>query len=282
MEARMPYLVVCTDLDGTLLDPDTYSFEPASPALEALRAHDIPLILVSSKTRAEIEPLRARLENQRPFIAENGGAAFIPKGYFPVPPTYAMVRGPYQVVEFGVSYGKLRIALKELERIAGCELRGFGDMLPEEIVERTGLQLSEAMLAKQREYDEPFLVNGPSSLADKVRQEAEARGFQCTRGGRFLHLTGRTDKGRASRYLFDCYRQSHNDLFTVGLGDSLNDLPLLAAVDQPILLPHADGSYEPSIHLPKLIRAPGRGPIGWNQAVLDRLQARGPRFTTHE
>jgi mannosyl-3-phosphoglycerate phosphatase len=271
----MPSLLVCTDLDGTLLDPDTYSFEPAGPALEALRARAIPLILVSSKTRAEIEPLRARLENQHPFIAENGGAAFIPREYFPVPPIYAAVRGPYLVAEFGLSYGRLRVALRELEQITGCELRGFGDMPIEEIAERTGLPVSEAMLAKQREYDEPFVVVGPSSLAGKIQQDAEARGFQCTRGGRFLHLMGRTDKGRACRYLFECYRQAHRDLFTVGLGDSLNDLPLLAAVDQPILLPHADGGYEPSIRLPKLIRAPGRGPIGWNQAVLDCVRANG-------
>ncbi len=278
----MPYLLVCTDLDGTLLDSDTYSFDAASPALEALRARDIPLILVSSKTRAEMEPLRARLGTQHPFIAENGGAAFIPKEYFPVPPVYAAVRGPYLVAEFGLSYGRLRVALRELEQITGCELRGFGDMPIEEIAKRTGVPVSDAMLAKQREYDEPFLVVGPSSLASKLQQDAEARGFQCARGGRFLHLMGRTDKGRACRYLFECYRQSHKDLFTVGLGDSLNDLPLLAAVDRPILLPHADGSYEPSIRLPNLIRAAEKGPIGWNQAVLDCLQAGGPHLTTQE
>lgn len=271
----MSYLVVCTDLDGALLDADTYSFEPALPALEALRARDIPLILASSKSRAEIEPLRTRLRHHHPFITENGGAAFIPKGYFPLPPTYAGVRGPYQVIEFGISYGKLRVALKELEQVVGCELRGFGDMPDEEVAERTGLQLSEAMLAKQREYDEPFLVKGPPGLANRVQQEAEARGFHCTRGGRFFHLTGRTDKGRACQSLFDCYRRSRRDLFTVGLGDSLNDFPLFTVVDQPILLPHADGSYEPSIHLPKLIRAPGRGPIGWNQAVLDCVRING-------
>lgn len=278
----MSYLVVCSDLDGTLLDSDTYSFDSACPALVALRARAIPLILVSSKTRAEIEPLRARLGQQHPFSTENGGAVFIPKEYFPVPPVYAAVRGPYLVVEFGVSYDRLRVALKELEQRAGCELRGFGDMSVEEIAERTSLPLSDAMLAKQREYDEPFVVVGPASLTGKLQQDAEARGFQCIRGGRFLHLMGRTDKGRACRYLFECYRQAHRDLFTVGLGDSLNDLPLLAAVDQPILLPQADGNYEPSIRFPNLIRAAGKGPIGWNQAVLGCLLASGPHLTTPE
>lgn len=270
----MSYLVVCTDLDGALLDQDTYSFEAALPALEALRAREIPLILASSKTRAEIEPLRARLGHHHPFIAENGGAAFIPRGYFPSSPPYAAVRGPYQVVEFGVSYGTLRVSLKELEQMAGCELRGFGDMSPEEVAERTGLHLPEALLAKQREYDEPFVINGPPSLAEQVQQAAEARGLHCARGGRFFHLTGRTDKGVACRSLFECYRRSQQELFTVGLGDSLTDLPLFKLVDQPILLPQSDGSFERMFHLPNLIRAHGRGPVGWNRALLECLQTR--------
>ena len=56
-------MVVFTDLDGTLLDKKTYSFEAAREALTELRARNIPLIVVSSKTRAEIEPIRLELRN---------------------------------------------------------------------------------------------------------------------------------------------------------------------------------------------------------------------------
>ncbi len=58
---------------------------------------------------------------------------------------------------------------------------------------------------------------------------------------------------------------------TVGIGDSLNDLPLLLNVDHPILVQKPDGSYDPDIDLPSLIRAPGIGPAGWNQAILGLL-----------
>jgi mannosyl-3-phosphoglycerate phosphatase len=57
-----PKLVIFTDLDGTLLDRNTYSFEPALPALHLIRQKDIPLILTSSKTRAEIEFCQAQLQ----------------------------------------------------------------------------------------------------------------------------------------------------------------------------------------------------------------------------
>jgi mannosyl-3-phosphoglycerate phosphatase len=62
-----------------------------------------------------------------------------------------------------------------------------------------------------------------------------------------------------------------DDIETIGIGDSLNDLPFLLTVDRPVLVQKPDGSYDPDINLPNLIRAPGIGPAGWNDAVLDLL-----------
>jgi mannosyl-3-phosphoglycerate phosphatase len=58
---------------------------------------------------------------------------------------------------------------------------------------------------------------------------------------------------------------------TVGIGDSINDAPLLAMVDHPILVQKPDGSYDPDLHLTGMIRAPGIGPVGWNEAILNLL-----------
>ena len=71
-------LVVFTDLDGCLLDHDSYSFAPAAEALAVLAAQGIPLVLCSSKTRAEIEMLQQDLGVAHPFVSENGGALFLP------------------------------------------------------------------------------------------------------------------------------------------------------------------------------------------------------------
>jgi len=271
----MPKMVLFTDLDGSLLDPVTYSFDAANEALSALRASDTPLVLASSKTRAEIEPIRSRLNHPHPFIVENGGGLFIPKGLFDYPLEEASMRGPYLVVELGAPYGRLRAALKEIEQRFRSQLRGFGDMSAEEIADRTGLSHQDAVLAKQREYDEPFVIEGPDIEVEEVMREAAARGLRCTRGGRFYHLMGECDKGRACRLLIHCYRRQFNgqggQLVTGAIGDSLNDLPMLAVVDRPILVKKPDGSYDPDVQLPNLTRAQGVGPAGWNRAVLDFL-----------
>ena len=60
-------IVIFTDLDGTLLDARTYDPGVAIEALEKCSLHSIPVIFVSSKTRAEIECLREELNNVSPF-----------------------------------------------------------------------------------------------------------------------------------------------------------------------------------------------------------------------
>ena len=100
----MRRIIVFTDLDGSLLDATSYSFEAAKDALSRHSRFDAALILVSSKTRSEMEPLRLRLNHFHPFVVENGGALFIPNGYFPFPIDDSTPHGGYEVVDIGEPY----------------------------------------------------------------------------------------------------------------------------------------------------------------------------------
>ena len=75
--------LVFTDLDGTLLDHHTYRFDEAAEMLEYLKARDIPLIIVTSKTRPEVLKLQQKLGIRAPFIVERaakGACAGISEG----------------------------------------------------------------------------------------------------------------------------------------------------------------------------------------------------------
>ncbi|ULA60911.1 MAG: hypothetical protein LZF60_270239 [Nitrospira sp.] len=271
----MRRILIFSDLDGSLLDTTTYSYEHASDALAAIAHRGAPLILVSSKTRAEMEPLRGCLGNHHPFIVENGGAIYIPNGTFPFPLEGSLSRDAYQVFQLGIPYATLRAALKAIRQEMGWRLRGFGDLTLAEVVQLTGMPAGEAQLAMQREYDEPFVMDGQVVAWQDLLAAANRRGLTCTRGGRFYHLMGANDKGIASRRLIEWYRrlvqQEGQSLVTVGLGDSLNDLPMLKVVDYPILIQKPNGSYDPDVQLSRLIRADGVGPVGWNRSLLDLL-----------
>lgn len=269
--------VIFSDLDGSLLDAETYSYGRADAALRKVFESSAQLVLVSSKTRAEMEPLRIKLRLPTPFIVENGGAVFIPDAYFPFPVEGSVSCGPYRVIEIGTPYAGLRAALKEIDVDLSCRLQGFGDMTLDEIARYTGLSPDDAARAKQREFDEPFLVTGKDITLQQLQAKAVSKGLTCTKGGRFFHLMGSNDKGQATVRLIELYRrlaQSRgHEMLTIGIGDSLNDLPMLQVVDRPVLVQKPDGSYDADIVLPDLLRAPGIGPAGWNAAVLDLLSS---------
>jgi mannosyl-3-phosphoglycerate phosphatase len=271
-----PRLVIFTDLDGTLLDADTYSYDAARSALERLREQAIPLVICTSKTRAEVEPLRGELEHAHPFIIENGGALYIPEGYFKTPLTRSSIRNGCHVIEFGVPYSRLREALRSIESQLGTTLVGFGDMTKEEIVKLTGLALPEAERARQREYDEPFLIQGAGGSADQIREAAAHLGLTVIHGGRLHHLVGSTDKGRACRVLIDLYRKERGEIVTAGIGDSPNDLPMLEAVDRSFIVERKGGGYVEGIAINGLTRLQGIGPVGWQAGVQQILQETSP------
>jgi mannosyl-3-phosphoglycerate phosphatase len=270
---------VFTDLDGTLLGHEDYDWKPAARALALLRRRQIPLVLVTSKTRAEVMPLLARLRRREPFVVENGGAVYFPEGYFRF-----RIRGEKRArqgwcrVAFGTSRRRLLAALRRASRRAGVKVRSFAEMTAREVASLTGLRVREARLAMQREYDEPFVLSG-AGRGDwpRLRRAIRDEGVRATRGSRFFHVLGRNDKGVAVRTLkrwFERHRQDR--VRTIGLGDSPNDIPLLGAVDVPVLVARPGGRYdrETLSAVPRARRAGGVGPAGWNRAVLELAQRR--------
>ncbi len=258
--------VIFTDLDGTLLDQETCSFEAAQTALRLIRSEGIPLILCSSKTRSEIERYRRRLENTHPFISENGGAIFIPKGYFSFPFPYGKELNQYVVLELGTSYPAILDALESIRREIGVKITGFSDLTEEELSALTGMGLDEARYAKQREYDEAFMVEGGKEEIERVKKKIQEKGMNYTWGGRFHHILGKNDKGKAVRILKALYENEYFSVLTIGIGDSLNDLPMLLAVEKPVFL-QREGEPTPS-EVPNLTLIQGVGPRAWNEAML--------------
>jgi mannosyl-3-phosphoglycerate phosphatase len=273
-------IAIFTDLDGTLIRHEDYSFAPVKSLLRKLQFKHIPVVLASSKTRAEIEHYRREMKLADPFIVENGGAIVIPKDYFESRylrrhQVHLRSQANSVCVELGRPYAELVQALTEIRAEARVPLVGFHEMDLDQIIEHTCLNRQQARLAAQREYDEPFLISGNPSpeTVRKVRQLAIRQGFRVVKGGRFYHLTGKSNKGRAVRVLIQLYRMAHQIQVFIGLGDSENDLSLLQNVTIPILMAKQDGTFDATIlrRMPSVKRALA-GPVGWLQIVSTLLQ----------
>jgi mannosyl-3-phosphoglycerate phosphatase len=266
--------VVFTDLDESLLDRASYTFDPARPALEELQARGIPLVLCTSKTAAETLHYRTLLDNPHPFIVEGGGGIYVPQGYFEKLPKPHEDRGPYTLLPLAAGYEEILRGLGHLKEFTANSIRGFDDMTPEQIAADTGLPLELARLAKEREFDEPFkFIRREGEFCYQLTRIAAERFLRITRGGRYYHLHGDTDKGKAVQVLIALFAQKLGRIRTMAVGDSEMDLPMLGAVDAPIAVLRESGQHDPVLvnGVKHLRRVPAPGPAGWDQGVRAAL-----------
>jgi mannosyl-3-phosphoglycerate phosphatase len=259
--------IVFSDLDETLLERKTYSFEKALPALKMLEEKEIPLVLCSSKTKSEMELYRSRLRNAHPFIVENGGGIYIPENYFESLHEIAIHKAGYEVISLGTPYHILRDTVEAL-RSEGLMLRGFGDMSAEEIASLTRLSLEEAALAKDRDFDEAFIYKGDT---DDLIRAINNKGLNLTEG-RLFHITGENDKGKAVEILKELFIKKFGDAVFIAMGDSPADESMLEMVDYPVLIQKEDGTYDERVSVSNIIKAEGPGPEGWNKALLSLIE----------
>jgi mannosyl-3-phosphoglycerate phosphatase len=230
--------VIFSDIDGTFLD-DQYSYDCTKPIADKLTALDSSLVFCSSKTQKEIEYYRKAIGLNEPFIAENGAAIYIPRNYFPFSYTHSQTTASYNVIRLGTPYQTLRKKLEQIRSKTGAKIVGFGDMSLQELAQDTGLPMHLAELAKEREYDEPFrIIEGDKT---QVLEAIKEEGLRCTQGGgKYFHLTGDHDKGKAAVILKNLYNQAFSQIETFAVGDGPNDLPMLKVVDKPFFIKKAD------------------------------------------
>lgn len=276
----MTPLMIVTDLDGSLLDHYTYSFAAALPVLRQLQARDIPVVLCSSKTRAEMQSLREQLDLlECPYIVENGAAVYVPKSRYPnltfdtelapadgAPPEWRKL--------FGSDRAYWQTLLDDLPDRFHGHFRRLSHMSIGQITDITGLSPDDARRAALREFGEPIQWRGSDTLKADFIRELEQQGATVLQGGRFLHVVGSWNKGRALTWLAESINGSVAQApTTISLGDSHNDLAMLEAADYAIVI------KSPVHDAPQLKRKQGviytqaTGPKGWAEglsALLDQ------------
>lgn len=259
MSAPCP-LIVFSDLDGTLIDHETYDWRPASDALAALKNIGAGLVLASSKTAAEIHVLRAEVGfADWPAIVENG-AGLLPAGQADA--------------ANDEDYRRLRAALDDLPQDLRVPFFGFGDMGVDGVVKATGLSANAAALACQRCHSEPGLWTGSDALKTEFLAALQAKRIVAQQGGRFLTLSFGKNKVDQMQAL----RKDYQPLHTIALGDAPNDIAMLNAADFGVIIANPHGPSlppQPGEATGQIIRTVEAGPSGWNKAIqhlLDQLE----------
>ena len=270
--------LIATDLDGTLLDDD-YPVAAAAAAIDGLfglpavtaGAVTLQVALATSKSLAECVRLAQRCA-RRPIIAFENGAGL-------AWPTAADKRGgaggedAYEWSCAGMDYGRIRAHLRKLRSIPDYRFRGFGDMSPAEVAERTGLDAESAADAMRRKASEPLVWEGSPAALRSFADDLDGLGLSLALGGRFHHVTGHSSKAGAlatiRRRAAACRRPA---MTTLACGDAPNDVDMMRAADRALVFPGSNGSYVLP-QGPTVTHAPGAGPDVWSRCVSSLIQA---------
>jgi len=254
-----------TDIDGTLIDHNNYCYDESLRGIDFLKEKSIPLIAVSSKTFEEVSLLMKKLELDYPFAFENGSGI-----------AYPSKNGDDCTLKLnGPGIEKLENFITELEILAERPLTGITSLSEEEISYITGLDLHSAAFAKKRKTTLPFIVEENNLLSDSeiinLNELLIDHDFYVTKGGRFNHLIpSGSGKGEAVKIIIEFYKDKFKDeILTAAAGDSLNDIPMLEAVDYSYVIRKPDGSFMNFMN-GKIMNS--AGPAGFSEAVNDFLK----------
>lgn len=260
-------IVVFADPDGTLLEHGRDPCLSACDALTLLADHDVPIVLCSSRTRAELALIQQKLHLRHPFVSENGGAVFLPRG------SLAAQLPGYEVLAFGGPHQHVVATLQRTVAALQIKVRTFSDMSVGEVADACGVSLAEARLAQLRDYDEPFRILDPDpAVSSRLLTALRRAGLRCFTGELFHHVTSGTDIRRAVRLLKTVYREQSGSVLTIGISDGRGDYSLLHEVDIPIVvLNHAVNTARLLSKVPMARVTSNAGSRGWEEAIFSAV-----------
>ena len=265
-------IMIFSDLDGTLMDHYTYKSTEALPVIKQLNAANVPIVLTTSKTIAEVKAIQKNLNINDALIVENGAAIFLPKVLFKKQPQDTNTDGDYWVKSFCPPLQHwLTIIEKAPAEFTGL-FKGFSSLSIAELTEITGLTEQAAELAKNRHYGEPIHWTGDESSKLAFIEYLEAAGATILQGGRFFHVSGESDKGRALNWLTQYYKETFqfNNISSIALGDGKNDIAMLEAADYAVQIRSPVHDFPELKKHTNVIQTNNYGPAGWAEA-LDQI-----------
>ena len=263
-----------TDLDGTLLDHETYEWRPARTGLEWCRNEEVDVIPCTSKTWEEVQLIRERIGLETPAIIENGGAVVLSRDHqFAHEPTQR-VGDRYRFHEFGDAAAQIQSEFHEIRQRGDFKCQSVLKMSPEVFAGKTNLDRDEAERALNRQFTVPVLWLESEQRKQEFISWCVGSDIEVQEGGRFLHLQRSCDKGKAIDWLNEKYEQEYGKLYTGGIGDSQNDIPMLRTVDRAFAVQQPDGTLDERIldEVEQVQTIDEVGPEGWTDGADQFLE----------
>ncbi len=266
---------------SSLIDPLRLSYGAVRPALRALERRSIPLVLWSNRTLEELEEICQQWSLHHPLVVEGGSAVYVPADYFPASVLDArwQVQGSWRVLICGELRSRLKGVMQHLRTQLHRDLISLSAWTPQELAVTLGVSVAAAEKAQHRLYSEVFAFDGdPAALEEAVHRAPPLAYplvvYPLPPPFPPHHWLLTAHHGQGIPTLLQCYRQHLGQVLSFGVGWDPQDRGFLPWMDQAVILP---GEHEEHLRQSLWPRGDLPPPEGWNEAVLQWLEATDPQ-----
>jgi len=260
-------ILIFTDLDGTLLDRDNFKFDKVINYVRELIQKDIHIIPNSSKTLGEINNFNRELDEDLPFIVENGAAIYklnLINSSFP-----EKISLSRETSEISKIFEK-KVSIKFRSK---CRFINKLSIDKQEKI--LGLSKQKIRFALNREYTIPLLFDGSKNEKTSFFKSVSDAGLSLQEGGRVINLCDKVSKAQAMKKVIKIFKKIvKEELITIGVGDNFNDLEMLKNSDIPCLVFNDKFTME-KININNCLVSKKPAPEGWEEVVklaLDKIK----------
>ena len=151
--------IIYTDLDGSLLELETYDHITTVGTVKKLSETGTPVIFCSSKTFAEQRYFQELFDLHTPMIIENGAGVVIPRKFHPY-----FEDLPHRIIDdfllfsFTEGYNFILENLDRIRKELDLQLLGYHDLQKAEISDLTGISADDLDRTTNRLFSETLLV----------------------------------------------------------------------------------------------------------------------------
>lgn len=223
-------IIIFTDLDGSLLNHSSFKFDEIKNYIRDCLKKGIKIIPNTSKTALEIEDFINKLNYKVPFISENGSTIHNLNIYNSDLP------------------GQIKLA-RSKDEIQGIINKNFGnkqlsscnfldDMKTSEQSKVLGLSNINLQTALKRKNTVLLDFKGSEIEKKNLKSFCKELGLSFNEGSRVVSIGDKVDKASAMKKVLDLLSnlEEFKNIYTIGVGDSLNDLEMLNNVQFPCLI----------------------------------------------
>ena len=267
-ELKKITLLIFTDIDGTLINNDTFYEGRNIEIAQTLSEHNHILIYNSSKTFSEIDLMQKRFNTSFPFICETGGGIYHKNLFNQVSDR---LRDGYSIMYEAKKIEMFKdIIEKEVQKNFKNDLDMFDDLCLDEKSKLSGLRGNDLYLASKRDFSMLISWKSDELRYSKFESVLHGYGLRLIKGGRFCHICTSHDKGQAVTFFLNQIKSSemYNKIITIGIGDSTNDIEMLSNVDYACVVKSENNSeLMKKIDNNKVVLSKNHAPEGWAECI---------------